>query len=58
MKSTLFYMLYLFQTAFQSFRMGYGSALAWILTLIILACTLVVFKTSTLWVYYEAERGG
>ena len=58
MKSTLFYMLYLYQTAFQSFRMGYGSALAWVLTIIILACTLVVFKTQPLWVYYESEGRG
>ena len=38
--------------------MGYGSALDWILTIIILACTLLVFKSSTLWVYYESERKG
>ena len=56
MKSTLFYMLYLYNMAFQSFRMGYGSALAWILAIIILICTLLVFKTQALWVYYEAEQ--
>jgi multiple sugar transport system permease protein len=58
LKATLFYMLYLYRTAFTSFKMGYGSALAWILTIIILACTLLVFKSSTLWVYYESERKG
>ncbi|MCC7354197.1 MAG: sugar ABC transporter permease [Anaerolineae bacterium] len=56
MKSTLFYMLYLYTMAFQSFRMGYGSALAWILAVLILACTLVVFRTQALWVYYESEQ--
>lgn len=54
-KSTLFYMLYLYQKAFLTFQMGYGSALAWILAIIILICTLLVLKSSALWVYYEAE---
>jgi multiple sugar transport system permease protein len=54
-KSTLFYMLYLYQKAFLTFQMGYGSALAWILAVIILICTLLVLKSSVLWVYYEAE---
>jgi multiple sugar transport system permease protein len=54
-KSTLFYMLYLYQKAFLTFQMGYGSALAWILAVIILICTLLVLKSSALWVYYEAE---
>ncbi|MCC7355593.1 MAG: sugar ABC transporter permease [Anaerolineae bacterium] len=57
MRSTLFYMLYLFQKAFQQQWMGYGSALAWILAIIILVCTVLVFKSSALWVHYEAERG-
>jgi multiple sugar transport system permease protein len=58
MKSTLFYMLYIYTTAFSSLRMGYGSALAWILTIIILLLTLLVFRTSRYWVYYEAEQKG
>ena len=56
LKSTLFYMLYLYQKAFTTFQMGYASALAWILMVIILAVTLLVFKSSPYWVFYEAER--
>jgi multiple sugar transport system permease protein len=54
-KSTLFYMYYLFDMAFIKFRMGYASALAWILFLIILVFTLLVIRSSSLWVYYESE---
>ena len=53
--STLFYVLYLYQKAFKYLQMGYACALAWILFAIILALTLVVFKTSARWVYYEAD---
>lgn len=56
-KSTLFYVLYLYQQAFHHFRMGYASALAWILFVIILALTLIVLRSSVLWVYYEGEEG-
>ncbi len=51
--------LYLYQQAFQQLRMGYASAIAWILFFIILFFTLLVFKSSSLWVYYESEvKGG
>lgn len=53
--STMFYALYLFNNAFLNFKMGYASAMAWILFLITLACTLLVFKTSARWVYYPGE---
>jgi multiple sugar transport system permease protein len=53
--STLFYSLYLFQNAFSYFRMGYACAMAWVLFLLTLAATLIVFKTSARWVYYEGE---
>ncbi len=56
MKSTLFYMLYIYNKAFVSLQMGYGAALAWILTVFILVITLMVFKSSPYWVHYEAER--
>ncbi|MGC9064118.1 MAG: carbohydrate ABC transporter permease, partial [bacterium] len=56
--ASLFYILYLYQRAFQELRMGYASALAWILFLMILACTIVIFKTSAGWVYYEGIRRG
>ncbi|NPV81570.1 MAG: sugar ABC transporter permease [Firmicutes bacterium] len=52
--ASLFYVLYLYQHAFQYFRMGYASALAWVLFLIILILTLAIFRSSSLWVYYEA----
>lgn len=54
-KSTLFYMFYLYDMAFVKFRMGYASALAWILFIIILVFTLLVIRSSSLWVYYESE---
>lgn len=53
MNSTLVYVFYLYQQAFQWLKMGYGSALAWILFLIILTLTLLQFKISSLWVYHE-----
>ena len=54
--SLLFYTLYLFNEAFKFFRMGYASALAWVLMLIIGAFTFIAFLTSRYWVYYENER--
>jgi multiple sugar transport system permease protein len=53
--ATLFYVLYLYRNAFQYFEMGYASALAWVLFLMTLGLTIVVFKSSPLWVYYEGE---
>ena len=55
MRSTLFYMFYMFRTAFEDFDMGYASALAWIMGLIILGFTALVFKSSPLWVFYESD---
>ena len=51
--STLFYAYYLFKQAFQYFRMGYASALAWILFLVVLGLTLVQLWLSKRWVHYE-----
>lgn len=56
--ATLFYVLYLYQNGWQYFKMGYAAALAWVLFLIILAFTLLVFKSSPAWVYYEGELRG
>jgi len=53
--STMFYVYYLFNNAFQYFKMGYASALAWILFLIILTLTLIQVKLAPKWVHYEAE---
>jgi multiple sugar transport system permease protein len=54
-ESTLFYNLYLYNNAFRYQEMGYASALAWILFLIVLVLTMLVFKSSAMWVYYEGE---
>lgn len=54
--STLFYSLYLYQEAFTNFRMGYASALAWILLIIIAIFTAIAFGTSKYWVYYEDDK--
>lgn len=51
--STLFYAYYLFKQAFQFFRMGYASALAWILFLVVLALTLLQMRLSRKWVHYD-----
>ena len=56
--ATLFYVLYLYLNAFSYFKMGYAAALAWILFLIILALTVVIFWSSNRWVYYEAGEKG
>jgi multiple sugar transport system permease protein len=54
-RSTLFYNLYLYQNAFVYFDMGYASAMAWILFFIVLVLTLLVFRSSAAWVFYEGE---
>jgi multiple sugar transport system permease protein len=52
--STLVYALYLYLRAFAYNEMGYGSALAWVLVLIIAVFTGIIFKYSDRWVYYES----
>lgn len=52
--ASLFYTLYLYRNAFRYFRVGYASALAWILFALLLTLTLVAFRSSRRWVYYEA----
>ncbi|HEY1684120.1 MAG TPA: extracellular solute-binding protein [Tepidisphaeraceae bacterium] len=51
--ATLFYAYDLFRQGFQYFRMGYASALAWILFVVVLALTLLQLWLSTKWVHYE-----
>jgi multiple sugar transport system permease protein len=51
--ATLFYTLYLYQEAFAYFRMGYASALAWVLVVIIAAFTALSFLSSRYWVHYD-----
>jgi multiple sugar transport system permease protein len=57
MDTTLFYALYLYRRAFESFQMGYASAMAWVLLLAVALCTALLFKTSGRWVFYEAKEG-
>ena len=52
--ATLVYALYLYQRAFKYYNMGYSSAMAWVLVLIIALFTGLIFKTSDKWVYYES----
>jgi len=57
-RSTLFYNLYLYQNAFRYFHMGYASTMAWVLFVIVLAFTLLIFRSSDAWVYYEGQLRG
>lgn len=56
--STLFYVLYLYNNAFRWFKMGYASALAWVLFLIIMLLTVAMIRSSSAWVYYSGELRG
>jgi multiple sugar transport system permease protein len=51
--ATLFYVLYLYKKAFQEFKMGYASALSWLLFVVVLALTLLLMRLSRSRVYYE-----
>jgi len=53
--STLFYTLYLYQKGFTEFRMGYASAIAWVLVLVVAVITAVLFRTARMWVFYAGE---
>ncbi|WP_107726954.1 carbohydrate ABC transporter permease [Desmospora activa] len=54
-QSLLFYAVYLYNEAFVNLNMGYASALAWILFVIVMLITVVIFKSSLRWVYYGGE---
>ncbi|MXZ42290.1 MAG: sugar ABC transporter permease [Caldilineaceae bacterium SB0666_bin_21] len=54
-EATLFIVLYLYRNAFQFFKMGYASVLAWILFGYILVLTLLVYRSSGFWVFYAGE---
>jgi multiple sugar transport system permease protein len=64
LRSTMLYMLYLYETAWGAsyvtggtMNIGYAAALAWVLFFIILAFTLLVLRSSPMWVYYESLEG-
>lgn len=54
--STRVPVLYLFDNAFRYFNMGYASAIAWVLFLIVLGLTLLQLRLAPRWVHYEAEK--
>ena len=56
MKSTEFYVVNLYRNAFVQFSIGKASAMAWILFLIILVFSVILFRTSARWVYYGGEK--
>ncbi|WP_427118251.1 carbohydrate ABC transporter permease [Pseudarthrobacter scleromae] len=53
--STLFYTLYLYLRGFSDFRMGYASAMAWLLLIVVGILTLIIFRTSKGWVHYSGD---
>lgn len=55
LNKTLYYGVHLYNKAFNQFEMGYGSAMAWFMLLIIAFFTALIFRSSSAWVYYESE---
>ncbi|MFZ5826576.1 MAG: carbohydrate ABC transporter permease [Bacillota bacterium] len=58
MDETRFYALYLYEKGFESFQMGYASALAWVLLIMIATSTALIFKLTGRFVHYEADTPG
>jgi multiple sugar transport system permease protein len=58
LKSTYFYGLMTYNNAFKHHKLGYASANAWVMFVIIMILTALVFKSSSAWVFYETEAGG
>jgi len=54
--SVLLYSLYLYQKGFRDFQMGYAAAMAWALLLVVACFTALIFRSSSSWVYYEADN--
>lgn len=55
LNTTLYYGVHLYNRAFSYYEMGYGSAMAWFMLVIIAVLTALVFRSSSAWVYYESE---
>ncbi len=53
--AALFYVLYAYRNAFGYFKNGYACAMAWVLFLVVMLLTWVVFRSQQVWVYYETE---
>lgn len=56
LNSTLYYGLYQYQQAFSFMHMGYASAMAWFMMLVIVTLTALVFRSSSGWVFYQGDR--
>jgi multiple sugar transport system permease protein len=54
----MFYTMLLFKNAFTYFRMGYSAAMAWLLFLMVMVLTIVLFSTSRRWVHYSGGGEG
>ena len=54
--ATRFYVLYTYQNGFEYFKMGYASALAWVLFVIVLIFTALIVRSSAAWVFYESQK--
>ena len=55
LNTTLYYGVHLYNRAFTYYEMGYGSAMAWFMLLVIAIFTALIFRSSSAWVYYESE---
>jgi multiple sugar transport system permease protein len=58
LKSTYMLAMYIYDTAFRQYDMGYASALSWLMFALILVLSATVLRFSSLWVFYEAEVKG
>ena len=56
--ATTFYVYYIYQNAFVDFKMGYASALSWMLLIVVMAVTALIMKFSNKYVYYEGGENG
>ena len=57
LNSLLFFTTRLYQAGWLDFQMGYASALAWVLLLVTMVCTLIIMKSSSRWVFYQGGGG-
>ena len=54
--STMFFVIYYYQQAFQDLHLGYASAMAFMLFILVLIVTVLLLRSSSGWVYYENEQ--
>ncbi len=56
LNSLLVYSMYMYRKTFEFYQMGYGSAMAWFMLIVVSLMTAIIFKTSNQWVFYEAKE--